>query len=108
MVQIMRANGIAVLVDRPSSGPTFRKLLLNIVIATDMSVHDKFMRRYQELVEGKVEDELERRILVCQAIIKCADISNPVSCCTRIVVRTCLETQTESAVHCLTGLGRCA
>ncbi|KAF7798462.1 hypothetical protein EIP86_009683 [Pleurotus ostreatoroseus] len=77
MVQIMRANGIAVLVDRPSSGPTFRKLLLNIVIATDMSVHDKFMRRYQELVEGKVEDELERRILVCQAIIKCADISNP-------------------------------
>lgn len=107
MVQIMRANGLAVLVDRPSSGQLFRKLLLNIVIATDMSVHDQFMRRFKELVDGKIQDTLEQRILVCQAIIKCADISNPVSCSTRVVARVCAQSPTEPAVHRLARLGCC-
>lgn len=78
----------------------FRKLLLMTVLATDLSVHGEFMRRYDRmLVErnepsgesavaegpgpggGKPgpEDELfERKMLLCQALIKCADISNPV------------------------------
>ncbi|KAJ3487329.1 hypothetical protein NLI96_g3625 [Meripilus lineatus] len=77
----------------------FRKLLLMTVLATDLSVHGEFMRRYDRmLVErnepsgesavaegpgpggGKPgpEDELfERKMLLCQALIKCADISNP-------------------------------
>ena len=78
MVQVMRANGLGVLMDRPISGQGFRKMLYNIVIATDMSVHDRFMQGFRRMVDGHVETELERRILVCQAIIKCADISNPV------------------------------
>ena len=78
----------------------FRKLLLMTVLATDLSVHGEFMRRFDRmLVErngpsgesaaaegpgpggGKTgpEDELfERKMLLCQALIKCADISNPV------------------------------
>ena len=63
----------------PKFGQVFRKLLLNIVIATDMGVHNQFMERFRQMVDGHVPDELERRILVCQALIKCADISNPVS-----------------------------
>ena len=78
MVQVMRVNGLAVLVDRPCTGQYFRKMLYMIVIATDMSVHDVFMKRFQDMVSGEVHDETERRVLVCQAIIKCADISNPV------------------------------
>ena len=79
MVQIMRANGLRELIDRPVSGPLFRKTLLMIVIATDMGVHNQFMQRFQDMIDGKIKSEVDRRVLVCQAIIKCADISNPVS-----------------------------
>lgn len=79
MMQIMRANGLAVLLDRPVSGQAFRKMMLMIVIATDMGVHNEFMQRFQKMIDGEITCELDRRVLVCQAIIKCADISNPVS-----------------------------
>jgi hypothetical protein len=44
-----------------------------------MGVHADFMARFQKLVENHVPDVYTRRILFSQAIIKCADISNPVS-----------------------------
>ena len=78
MTSIMRTTGLAVLLDRPVSGQSFRKMMNMIVIATDMGVHAEFMERFQKMIDGAVEDELQRRVLVCQAIIKCADISNPV------------------------------
>ncbi|KAI0915910.1 hypothetical protein AcV5_003388 [Taiwanofungus camphoratus] len=77
ILQIMRHNGLESLLDRPVSGPSFRKLLLGTVLATDLSLHYEFMANFQELVTGKDMGEVKRKLLVCQAIIKCADISNP-------------------------------
>ncbi|KAJ3004875.1 hypothetical protein NUW54_g4598 [Trametes sanguinea] len=35
------------------------------------------MSEFRHLLDGADFPELKRRILVCQALIKCADISNP-------------------------------
>ncbi|TFK91193.1 HD-domain/PDEase-like protein [Polyporus arcularius HHB13444] len=77
IMQIMRHNNLGFLLDRLPSGSSFRKLLLGAVLATDMGVHFDFMSEFRSLVAGADFPELKRRILVCQAIIKCADISNP-------------------------------
>jgi len=77
ILQVMRHNGLAPLLDRPGSGQAMRKLLLGTVLATDMSVHAEFMANFQELVAGHDVGEHKCRVLVCQALIKCADISNP-------------------------------
>ncbi|KAI9066828.1 HD-domain/PDEase-like protein, partial [Trametes sanguinea] len=77
IMQIMRHNKLGFLLDRPGSGPLFRKLLLGTVLATDMGVHFDFMSEFRHLLDGADFPELKRRILVCQALIKCADISNP-------------------------------
>lgn len=59
--------------------PTLRKLLLDTVLATDMGVHKEFMERFGRLMDHPEEfDIVQARILICQALIKCADISNPV------------------------------
>lgn len=79
LMHAMRYHGLGSLLDRPEHGPRFRKLLLETVLATDMSVHFEFMARLTALVDG--DDTLSiqlRRVLMCQALIKCADISNPV------------------------------
>ncbi|KAI1784861.1 HD-domain/PDEase-like protein [Ganoderma leucocontextum] len=77
IMQIMRHNDLGFLLDRPQTGSTFRKLLLGAVLATDMGVHFDFMAEFTKLVDGADFPELKRRVLVCQALIKCADISNP-------------------------------
>ncbi|RPD75396.1 HD-domain/PDEase-like protein [Lentinus tigrinus ALCF2SS1-7] len=77
IMQIMRHNNLGFLLDRLPSGSSFRKLLLGAVLATDMGVHFDFMSEFRSLVSGADFPELKRRILVCQALIKCADISNP-------------------------------
>lgn len=76
LIQAMRHHGLGKLLDRPDSG--FRKMLAGIVLATDMSVHYQFIRDFQSLVDGREYSLERRRLLLCQAIIKCADISNPV------------------------------
>jgi hypothetical protein len=79
-MQLMRHHGLSSLLDRPKSGPSFRKLLAMTVLATDMSVHADFMKCYKEMVESEAPiDPFRQKVLVCQALIKCADISNPVS-----------------------------
>ncbi|KAI0676581.1 HD-domain/PDEase-like protein [Trametes maxima] len=77
ILQIMRHHNLGRLLDRPVAGPQFRKLLLGTVLATDMGIHFDFMTEFRRLVEGADFPELKKRILVCQALIKCADISNP-------------------------------
>ncbi|CDO77061.1 hypothetical protein BN946_scf184473.g5 [Trametes cinnabarina] len=77
IMQIMRHHNLGFLLDRPGSGPLFRKLLLGTVLATDMGVHFDFMNEFRHLLRGANFPDLKRRILVCQALIKCADISNP-------------------------------
>lgn len=82
MMQLMRHHGLGTLLDRPESGSCFRKLLAMTVLATDMGIHADFMARFKEMVSGAPVDRFTQKILVCQALIKCADISNPV-CGTR-------------------------
>ncbi|GJE96534.1 3',5'-cyclic-nucleotide phosphodiesterase [Phanerochaete sordida] len=78
IMQLMRHHGLGTLLDRPKTGPSFRKLLAMTVLATDMSVHAEFMRCYKEMVNAEEPLDLFRqKVLVCQALIKCADISNP-------------------------------
>ena len=80
IMQLMRHHGLGSLLDRPKSGPSFRKLLSMTILATDMSVHSEFMRCFREMVESETPvDPFKQKVLVCQALIKCADISNPVS-----------------------------
>jgi 3'5'-cyclic nucleotide phosphodiesterase len=79
LLRVMRHHGLGHLLDRPDSGPSLRKLLLSTVLATDMSVHNAFMSRLKAFVDGEDISLEQRKILICQAMIKCADISNPVS-----------------------------
>ncbi|KAJ7118649.1 hypothetical protein C8R43DRAFT_1077193 [Mycena crocata] len=89
LLRVMRAHGLGGVLDdvrlagsttdATTLGAENRKLLWETVLATDMSVHDAFMRRFEELIENpRGDDRMYRRITICQAIIKCADISNPV------------------------------
>lgn len=43
-----------------------------------MRVHAQFMKRFQQVVDGAEVDHWTKKVLVCQALIKAADISNPV------------------------------
>ena len=104
IMQIMRHNDLGFLLDRPKTGSSFRQLLLGAVLATDMGVHFDFMAEFTRLVNGADFPELKRRVLVCQALIKCADISNPVSTIEGAVRYASLP-PAESAVSRLTTLG---
>ncbi|KAG9104565.1 3',5'-cyclic-nucleotide phosphodiesterase [Ceratobasidium sp. 370] len=67
----------------------FRWLLVQTVLATDMSVHFKWLdafktwdasgpskgAEFRQGIVGLTEDE--ERLMICQALIKCGDISNP-------------------------------
>jgi len=77
LLSIMRYHGLGTLLDRPQTGPSFRKLLYKTLLATDMSVHCDFMEAFQSMGTGEEAESNKRQVLVCQALIKCADISNP-------------------------------
>lgn len=78
LLRVMRHNGLGAMLDDPKHGVHFRKLLWESVIATDMGVHKNFMERFKDLVDGEAGTLSLRQILVCQALLKNADISNPV------------------------------
>ena len=77
-MHILRKQGLGRLLDTPTTKHSFRKLLHETVLATDMRIHGSFMDSFRNLVQGKVTDPWAKRVLVSQALIKCADISNPV------------------------------
>jgi len=77
LLHILRRQGFGFLLDNSSSTPHFRKLLAETVLATDMRVHSQFMERFQLVVDGAEVDHWTKKVLVCQALIKAADISNP-------------------------------
>ena len=79
LLSIMHHHGLGVLLDPTKRGRSFRRLLYKTLLATDMSVHFDFMSGFQSLLNEAPLDPLKRQVLVCQALIKCADISNPVS-----------------------------
>ena len=78
LLSIMHHHGLGVLLDPTKRGTSFRRLLYKTLLATDMSVHPEFMSNFQSLLNEPLLDPLKRQVLVCQALIKCADISNPV------------------------------
>lgn len=78
LLSIMHHHGLGVLLDPTKRGTSFRRLLYKTLLATDMSVHFDFMSNFQSLLNEGPLDLSRRQVLVCQALIKCADISNPV------------------------------
>ncbi|KAJ7031982.1 hypothetical protein C8F04DRAFT_1396898 [Mycena alexandri] len=96
LLRVMRSCGLGGVLDGPpktsktsnssasgsSKSSTSRthtkRLLVDTVLATDMRVHDAFMLRFSDLLAGRGDlSPGHRRTVLCQAIIKCADISNP-------------------------------
>ncbi|TRM62334.1 hypothetical protein BD626DRAFT_548700 [Schizophyllum amplum] len=77
LLRVMRQHGLGVLLDHPTDGARIRRLLWETVMATDMSVHAEFMKNFSVLVASRDATRARRQTLVCQAIMKCADISNP-------------------------------
>jgi len=56
----------------------FRKLVIEMILSTDMALHFEFMARFEALrgaIVGQPIDEKQRR-LVCCCLMKSADISN--------------------------------
>lgn len=75
LLRVMRHHGFGVLLDDPRT--CFRKMLLYTVLATDMGVHQDFMLRFKRMVGGEATPLCSRQTIICQAILKNADISNP-------------------------------
>ena len=77
----MRHHGLGVLLDDPLHGNHLKKILLQSVLATDMGVHNDFMIRLKQVADGEAGSLCMRQLIICQAILKNADISNPVRIC---------------------------
>ncbi|ORX62559.1 HD-domain/PDEase-like protein [Hesseltinella vesiculosa] len=59
----------------------FRKTVVTSILATDMSLHNDYVAKFKEQTarfrtSHSALDEDQERLLLCSAIIKCADISN--------------------------------
>ena len=105
LLHILRRQGFGFLLDNLHSTPHFRKLLAETVLATDMRVHSQFMERFQQIVNGAEVDHWTKRVLVCQALIKAADISNPVIKFLLFDHLPRLSDHSVSPDQCLTTLG---
>lgn len=99
LLQLMRNFGLGHLIrsDNIIFGDSIistniRGALVDTVLATDMSLHFKWIKDFNDLIDerGPLDttfhtqcEKAKRRvkILACQALMKCADISNPVSNC---------------------------
>ncbi|KAI8645637.1 hypothetical protein BD408DRAFT_411288 [Parasitella parasitica] len=64
---------------------TFRKIVVNSILATDMSMHDEYVTKIQDQAQRLQRNKIDftdkatcekEKILICGALIKCADISN--------------------------------
>jgi 3'5'-cyclic nucleotide phosphodiesterase family protein len=108
LLHILRRQGFGFLLDSLHSAPHFRKLLAETVLATDMRVHSQFMERFQQIVNGAEADHWTKRVLVCQALIKAADISNPVIKFSCVGYLPRLSDHSVSPDQCLTTLGICS
>jgi hypothetical protein len=105
LLRLMHHHGLGVLFNDPLKGPHLRKLLLSSVLATDMSVHHSFMERLQRRLFLEQGTLCSRQTLLMQAILKCADISNPV--CASSLSSSCIPyaLHVESPLSCFTILG---
>ena len=76
--QLMRHHGLGVLLDDPVNGKHIREMLRSSVIFTDMGIHKDFMAQFKRLIDGEAGTINQRQTIICQALLKNADISNPV------------------------------
>ena len=74
----MRRHGLGVFLDDPLHGKHVRDILRSSVIFTDMGVHNDFMAQFKNLIDSGGGSIGQRQTIVCQALLKNADISNPV------------------------------
>ncbi|CAO3648729.1 unnamed protein product [Cunninghamella echinulata] len=85
LFQLMKKHGL----DQISGGTGtsnyqgFRKTVVSSILATDMSLHNEYVMKINEQAarfrcrtKDTVIDEEQERLIICSAIIKCADISN--------------------------------
>jgi len=98
IVILLRKHGFSFLLSPlPTSNPArqeldtrcFRDVLSSSVLATDMSLHFAWIQNLKTFgatlssadsgCRESPEEEAADRIMLCQALVKCADISNPVS-----------------------------
>ncbi|KAF9558068.1 HD-domain/PDEase-like protein, partial [Agrocybe pediades] len=77
LLRVMRHHGFGVLLDDAQHGNHMKKVLVQSVLATDMGIHNDFMLKLKGVVEGEIGSLCMRQIVLCQAILKNADISNP-------------------------------
>ena len=81
LLQLMRNTSLGHLISAspPSSNGramvNIRDLLVGTILATDMAMHKDWMNRFRNPDNASTESN---KLLVCQALLKCADISNPV------------------------------
>ena len=119
---MLKLHGFGFLLDEGKAGETtdFRQVLLASILATDMSRHFPFVGKLTEMgtrfkandfKSSSVQDD---RLLLCSGLMKCADISNPVSFHPTIpqvvsalkLMKSCADTTTQSRktmVNCLVG-----
>ncbi|KAG6856940.1 hypothetical protein H0H87_011926 [Tephrocybe sp. NHM501043] len=77
LLRVMRHHGLGVVLDHPTTGFQVRRLLWETILATDMSVHDQFMKNLKAVIDGQAGPVCFRQSIICQTLMKCADISNP-------------------------------
>ena len=64
---------------RPDRYRELRKLIVNMVLSTDMSKHFEYINKFKVRIEGggiKLEDP-QVRAVVLEIAMKCADLNNP-------------------------------
>lgn len=62
----------------PSAPSQCRKLMIDVVLATDMAIHFDLLRSFNSAVEAKPDlNEWPERNLIYQMIVHLADIANP-------------------------------
>ncbi|KAG8964207.1 3',5'-cyclic-nucleotide phosphodiesterase [Tulasnella sp. 419] len=98
LIQLMKKTGLGHLVQTSTQPATsdsglqqedaveFRKLLTEIVLITDMSLHFEWIGRFTKVGEERQsgqctscgsDEKSKLKLMICQALIKCGDISNP-------------------------------
>ncbi|KAG6849961.1 hypothetical protein H0H93_003150 [Arthromyces matolae] len=77
LLRVMRYHGLGVVLDHPKTGIHVRRLLWETILATDMSVHELFMKNLRGVIDGQANTLFFRQSITCQTLMKCADISNP-------------------------------
>ncbi|ORY95956.1 hypothetical protein BCR43DRAFT_493863 [Syncephalastrum racemosum] len=81
LFQIIKKHGFDQIGGGPGSSgyQAFRKTVVTSILATDMSLHADYVKQINShafRISGSENDNENGRLLLCSALIKCADISN--------------------------------